>query len=425
MNTITNTAFQTAERKDLFQTIQPLLNMFVFFVVFPCLDVMGNSVTFYIFLYIVFSIGIFWTTSFRGKTLLFLFLLFVFLSNALAPYDRIRERTFVNAFTISIQFTYWIFLACFMIVFRNKINLYQLSKWVFYGVVAAVIGYFLFVIKFGGGGVSINTKMPRNAYVFTMLCSMPLAFYYLMQRYSKFVVYFILLCFVVALLLTNGRSGAIIIMLESVFIFILFNPGLLKFLKVAFIPMFLGVLFLQSDFIEPYMETLAEKVEPLSPRLASLIVGEEEGDLTQDKSWLHRKLMIDKSIEIFEEFPLLGIGATNFSKFDSELETFDDDKYYRLSNHDRDWYNNRSAHNTYVQVLSEFGIIGLTIFIILLLIPLLFLVRLLFNNNFKIYHLPLISLLGMSIHFYAISAITGAVPWMVLGLAIASTYRKT
>lgn len=386
---------------------------------------MGNSVTFYIFLYIVFSIGIFWTTSFRGKTLLFLFLLFVFLSNSLAPYDRIRERTFVNAFTISIQFTYWIFLACFMIVFRNKINLYQLSKWVFYGVVAAVIGYFLFVIKFGGGGVSINTKMPRNAYVFTMLCSMPLAFYYLMQRYSKFVVYFILLCFVVALLLTNGRSGAIIIMLESVFIFILFNPGLLKFLKVAFIPMFLGVLFLQSDFIEPYMETLAEKVEPLSPRLASLIVGEEEGDLTQDKSWLHRKLMIDKSIEIFEEFPLLGIGATNFSKFDSELETFDDDKYYRLSNHDRDWYNNRSAHNTYVQVLSEFGIIGLTIFIILLLIPLLFLVRLLFNNNFKIYHLPLISLLGMSIHFYAISTITGAVPWMVLGLAIASTYRKT
>ncbi|QLH46665.1 MAG: hypothetical protein HWD58_14180 [Bacteroidota bacterium] len=76
-------------------------------------------------------------------------------------------------------------------------------------------------------------------------------------------------------------------------------------------------------------------------------------------------------------------------------------------------------------MLSEFGIIGLTIFIILLLIPLLFLVRLLFNNNFKIYHLPLISLLGMSIHFYAISAITGAVPWMVLGLAIASTYRKT
>jgi O-antigen ligase len=228
----------------------------------------------------------------------------------------------------------------------------------------------------------------------------------------------------VALLLTNGRSGAIIIMLESIFVFILFNPGLLKFLKVLLAPIILLVLFVQSDAVQPYMESFAEQVEPLSPRLASLILGEEEGDLSQDKSWLHRKLMIDKSLEIFEEFPLLGIGATNFSKFDSELGTFDEDQYSRLGNHDRDWYNNRSAHNTYVQILSEFGAIGLAIFLILLLIPLTHLIKLLFNNEFKIHHLPLISLMGMSIHFYAISTITGAVPWMILGLAIACTYRK-
>lgn len=411
-------------QSNSFAGIQSLLNLFTFFVVFPALDVMGNSVTFYIFLYIIFSVGTFWSASFKAKTLLFLFLGVVLLSTILAPHDRIREKTFTSGFIISIQFTYWILLACFMVVFRNKINLYELSKWVFYGVIAAVIGYFVVVLKVGGGGVFINTKMPRNAYVFTMLCSMPLSFYYLMQRYSKYAVYFILLCFMVALLLTNGRSGAIIIMLESIFVFILFNPGLLKFLKVLLAPIILLVLFVQSDAVQPYMESFAEQVEPLSPRLASLILGEEEGDLSQDKSWLHRKLMIDKSLEIFDEFPLLGIGATNFSKFDSELGTFDEDQYSRLGNHDRDWYNNRSAHNTYVQILSEFGAIGLAIFLILLLIPLTHLIKLLFNNEFKIHHLPLISLMGMSIHFYAISTITGAVPWMILGLAIACTYRK-
>jgi len=77
-------------QSNSFAGIQSLLNLFTFFVVFPALDVMGNSVTFYIFLYIIFSVGTFWSASFKAKTLLFLFLGVVLLSTILAPHDLLR-----------------------------------------------------------------------------------------------------------------------------------------------------------------------------------------------------------------------------------------------------------------------------------------------------------------------------------------------
>jgi hypothetical protein len=47
----------------------------------------------------------------------------------------------------------------------------------------------------------------------------------------------------------------------------------------------------------------------------------------------------------------------------------------------------------------------------------LFLIKQFSTSRLHGYHLPLIALVGISIHFYAITAITGAIPWMVIGLA--------
>ena len=76
----------------------------------------------------------------------------------------------------------------------------------------------------------------------------------------------------------------------------------------------------------------------------------------------------------------------------------------------------------------EFGLIGFFFYIIILFRPIFLFRRNLLKGTLKIEHLPIISLLGISIHFYAISAFTGAIPWLIIGLCWAQTtklVRKT
>ena len=221
--------------------------------------------------------------------------------------------------------------------------------------------------------------------------------------------------FLLVMLFTDGRSGAILIILELLLISAIIYPLILKVTRVL-IPI-LGLLFFmaQTDVAQMYLDSLANDVESVNPRFASLLRGKDEGDLSFDKSWLIRKLMVDKGIEIFKEYPIKGIGANNFVFFDSKIATLD--QYERLGAEDVDYFNKRSPHNSYIQVLSEFGIIGFVLFLSLLIVPLTFFVRQLFTSKMKIEFLPMVSLFAISMHFYAIAALYGAIAWWVIGLS--------
>jgi hypothetical protein len=47
--------------------IQLIINWYTFFLVFPSTNILGNSLTFYIFLSFVIGTGNFWTKKFKGS----------------------------------------------------------------------------------------------------------------------------------------------------------------------------------------------------------------------------------------------------------------------------------------------------------------------------------------------------------------------
>ena len=340
----------------------------------------------------------------------------VLISAILAPYSIMpRYPGFFYSAQFLIQFIYWLSITFFVVIYYKRINLYQISLWAFYAVICASFGYYVLPFSINIEVLSLSTDITRNAFVFDLICGVPLCFFFMKSYFSKLWNNIILLFLLFVFLFTNGRSAAIIGILEFVLIIYILNSqyrGLVRFSFLSFIFIFI---FIQTDYAQIYLDGVANNFENVNPRFANLIRGEDEGDLEEDKSWLHRKLMVDKGLEIVNSYPFFGVGIGNFSYYDSRLKSYM--TYSRLGAESIGYYNSRSAHNSYVQIMSEIGYMGLSVVILILVIPIYKLLKVFFTLQIDIEHLCLISILGMSMHFYAISAIYGALPWLVIGLA--------
>jgi O-antigen ligase len=420
---------QAIESKNEFRgSLQTILNALVFFIIWPALNLVGNSITFYIFIILTLRVGSFWLKPGLGKNLFSLLALIIVVSSILAPYNEMpRHLGFQSVITIGTQWLYWILFAIFIIVHRNFVNYTELAKWVFYGTIAAAIGFYAIKFNISLGPLEIKSKLSRNAFVFTLLTAIPVSFYYLKQRFDLSKMPFFLGASLLTMLFTNGRSGGVIIFLELILITSIMYSNFQQVARGLFL--FIAVLFFlnESNVLEPAKEFVANNVASINPRLASLIRSEEgtnDGDLSFDKSWLLRLLMVQKGLEIFEEHPIFGIGPNNFPSYDAKLNNFIN--LERLNNNNKQFFNSRSSHNSYIQVLSELGILGISIVLLILFIPLLAFVKKFFTTKLEMHDLFSISLLGAAMHFYAINTITGAIAWMFIGLAwVSFSFQKS
>lgn len=419
-NNIINNSGHNNEYNPFSLPLQTLINWFVFFLAFPSIYLLGNSITFFLFLLIIYRVGNCWPANFSGKSLIYIFLGLVLMATIFAPYSSMeRHPGFGSSFLILIQYIYWAFAASFFIAFRNRLDYLSISKWFFYGTLSAIIGFYLLPFQLNLSVVNIIFIATRNSFVFGLLVTIPISYYYLIQLKKRKILILSFPFFLFAMLFTNGRSGAVIIIFELMFIASIIYPYFQRMIRIMLILLFPLFYWAQTDNAKPYLYFIADKVEGINPRFSQLIRGEGEGDLTFDKSWLIRKLMIDKSIEIFNSHPLLGVGPNNFIYYDSSLSSRNE--YARLASNSDHFYNTRSAHNSYIQILSEIGIIGFVVLILLLFIPIITFLKDFYYNNIGVSHLPLVSLFGMALHFYAISSITGAVSWVVIGFAWSAT----
>ncbi len=424
MNQITKkviSAVKIDEQNNIYIYIKPyskftqnIINWFVFFLVFPAVELLGNSITFYLFIVAGLRIGAFWAGSFKGKILLLLFLMMALISTILAP-GMLRYPGYFASVKILIQYAYWIFVGIFFITQNKRIDFLQISQWIFYGIIAATLGFYFFSMKISSSVFELSTGSSRNSYVFNLLSAIPLSFYFIVNKWGKKIALWFIPVYLMVMLLNGGRSGAVLIIIQLLLISTIIYPAFLKNVKILLVVFGLLYFVSKSDASKQYLDTLANQVEPINPRFADLLRGEGDGDLTFDKSWLVRKLMVDKGLEIFKEFPVFGVGPNNFNNFDSKLSTLKD--YDRLKGQDADFFNSRSAHNSYVQLLSEMGLPGLLLMMSMLFIPVIFFFKKFFLGKINIGYLPLVSLLGISIHFYAIAALTGAIAWMIIGLS--------
>ncbi len=396
--------------------------MYVFILAWPTLAI-GTSVSFYIFLYIAYRV--YTLTGYLVKLtswydwLFILFPTIALISLIFAPYSE-RSPGFLADAQIWLQYVYWMSLALFIKTHGYRFDWKLMLATIFWAVNLLIISFYFFHVKFSFSFVFFSLSIPRNAYVFQLLCLVPLCLFYVKYRYNIIIFLFFLVFYPLMILLSEGRAGSIIIIIEIFLVVYLFSGRLQKVLRFLLLPIIFVGVFFYTNYVptDDSIESVSGFVDNYNPRLASLIKGKGEGDLKFDKSWLIRELMIEKSRYLVQQSPIFGVGLHHFKNFDYDfnISFASGSQYNRLKYMNNDFYNTRSAHNSYFQLLAETGYVGLSIILLIIFVQVI-------TFLFKLFKKPNISLvlccglLGISIHYYVISSITGAVGWFVLGIA--------
>ncbi len=303
-----------------------------------------------------------------------------------------------------------------------KINLYSIGKYLTIGSWLVAAQYFFFnSIKELPLIVSCN----RNSMVLTFLALLPFHVLYIQKRFGTKVIWPYLLFVIFVMLSSQGRAGAILIILQSFLIASLWLHKRFVFFAKFF---FWGTLLMFSMLYSTSNRlALGASLSSVSPRLAEFVEGVGQGgDLAKDESWLTRRLMIEKGKEINEAYPWFGIGLFNFSLYEAQMPLFWSKDYVPLQD-EKDaevHFNQTSSHNSYLQIWAETGYVGVFFFLLILFFPLAHFIKKLLFGSLGLEDMPLISLFAICLHFYVISAITSALSWFVIGFAYASYSKK-
>lgn len=140
--------------------------------------------------------------------------------------------------------------------------------------------------------------------------------------------------------------------------------------------------------------------------------------LDKEKSYLIRELMFQKGLQLFSESPIIGVGASRFTEEVIPLEI-----PRILSYGSQEFFNEKSAHNSYIAYLAENGLVGAIPFGIFLLV--LFLrggnATIVSLRKHTYWVLPVyLGFLQMCIHMWAINALTTTSSWFIYGLTAAT-----
>lgn len=415
------------------RSIQKALNVFAFLLAFPGIEVLGNSLYFYVFLWVLYK-----TYKRTGKSilksrfarLLFMSWIFGVISTVFHPPLMPGTYTNLSMALMVFRYAYWFAIGAYFYSWLPAMNMQKLAKWITIGYIFQVVGFYVLSYKIDLVVFSFSSALTRNAFVFNSILFSGMVFYYFYHRFGRRSFWPVAVFVLLNLLLTNGRAGAVIAFAVVLLNYSLLNPAFRQLTKLG-----VGVLILLSVFSKNLEKTaysygaiVAPYVESFSPRFANLLRGVDEGDLDFDKSWLIRELMVDKTVEIIYKHPLLGIGYNNFKSFESDLDSYYTSKYDRLRSNTREFYNGVSSHNSYANYLAETGIVGFILLILIIGPVLLWFIVNFWRGTFlkisvKVFFIS--GFIGSLIHGYAITAFTGANVWFMIGLTLAIVKRKS
>lgn len=403
------------------------INWYAFFMAFPSLDLLGFSVTFYLFILLIYHKGtIIWNrfqSPFPLRTFLFLFLIGAFISTFLGPVAD-RPPPLIEDARFMIQHVYWITIAAFFICFGKSINMLEISKYLFWGIVTAfVCFYFLPEIKIRTGLIGIVTRPNRNGVIYSCLAVIPFSFYYIQAKLGHKATIFFLIAFNLGIIFTEGRSGTIVFLFETLLIVQIIFPLAKSAFKVIMLCGLLLYGVTSIPIVQPLLMSFANVIEPANPRVADLIRGENSGNLEEDRSWLIRLVMIEKAMELYDKYPIFGVGVNHFKAMDGSLRMARFN--IRLQKYDNEGLNETSAHNSYIMILAENGLWGLICVIFLAGIPIITLIsKLAINADMYYSDLALAGLFGIAVHWYTIASFMGGITWLMIALAIFAQRNK-
>ena len=321
--------------------------------------------------------------------------------------EGINNKNFLFAIRYLPNYFYWCFLVIFFVRYRDLIDYPIVNKAIFWGTLL-IIPYF-FIREAFLQGLPFFLKTSYNSFAFLMVCFAAIAVAYVKK--SKGILWALLFfgLILAVLLFLERRAGFVLVTLGGMLVLFVDRITSRAYFAVIFLVAFLG-LFLAL----PATENLLQSA---SPRIHQLIYNIEEVQ-SQDRSYLSRRAMIEKGLNFFEERPLTGIGLFNFSRMEGKIDgNFEGAKYVVHKK-----INNLSAHNSYIVVLSEGGLI-LSIPFVLLHLRIIWFI-LISHQKIRSEMLPyFVGYVSMLFHFSTISALVNVYGWFLVALVASAIYR--
>jgi O-antigen ligase len=312
---------------------------------------------------------------------------------------------FFNSVKILPNYIYWATLIiglgniCFKII--KIIDLYRV---IFWGVVASISSYHIlpFIFPFIG-------KVSQNAFAFLLIIFSPIATSYVHQskRNNTITIFFI---FIVTLagFLSGSRSGSILTLIGCFSVLAL--NSWVNMIMLFFFTTFMTVAA-PEIIVNPNVKSA---IRGLNERTYELIYNTDE-TLETDLSYLTRLALIEKGMSIFKDHPITGVGVNNFTKLNFDIQ-FEFEGGQLLEHKEETIAEGTSAHNSYISVLSEGGILLLMPMLFLMFYPTFYFVTK-FNQIDSKDRAIFIGVIFMSIHSWFISGMLNVFGWYLLGLA--------
>ncbi|HRF25453.1 MAG TPA: O-antigen ligase family protein, partial [Chitinophagaceae bacterium] len=315
-----------------------------------------------------------------------------------------------RAISVLPNYIYWCILIVVMVAQRRLINWKVVYKAVFWGVMMTVLYYFFFqhILE----SLPFFNAMTPNAFAFLTICFTPMAVHHLKSQKGRIwaTIFFTLLVF--ALLIDGRRAGMVLVFLSGIGVLYADRINWKRILLAAALIPFAMALF--------YTKQVEALVFQSSERIHEMIYQSNKIQ-KEDRSYLTRVAMVKKGLAIFEQYPYNGIGLNNFTNISVDFDKSFEGAKYVVNKAD---VQRTSAHNSYINVLAEGGLLLFIPLVLLLALNIIHFIR--HYNTIQDYLPVYLGLVGMSIHLYFISAIVNVFAWFLIGLACAATssFRK-
>lgn len=328
--------------------------------------------------------------------------------SVLAIPDIENDGSFIRAITVLPNYIYWSMMILFFVSHYRDLNVTTIYRAIFHGLLATLIYYL--VLQNYLSGIIFFKHITQNTYAFVLICYAPFAVYYLDKTKSRFLSLALLALMIATLLIDGRRAGTFLVLVGGLSVLYFPKVNMKQFISVSTL---LLVLFLGMK-----LQTVENFIYNANERIYALIY-ETDKVVEEDRSYLLRIAMVQKGLKIFEEYPLTGIGLNNFTNFGVDLENTFVGAQYVINKTD---VNEKSAHNSYISLLAEGGLLLIIPFILILLRIILYFIYH-FNTIPRTLHPAFFGVILMCIHFYFISAVVNVFAWFLLALAISFIYK--
>lgn len=330
-----------------------------------------------------------------------------------------QSINFAVGLTTLFRYAFWFLVACLSARIYSVTNLSRTSPVVFGIGCLFLTAVFLFEHFFLGGlkqsGWSNLTVLSQNSYGWQYSAFLPSALYltFVTKGKLRLLASMGVAAAFLAILLNGSRSTwgtATVGLLLFSFLWTISSHGVGKAFR-AIVLLALALILTFGLFVvapESFKDKLFMKIE-------------QSQDLSRDKSWQIRLLMIQKGERLFYDNLLFGVGPGQFRYVKADL-----DLPLWLTYESEDYFNRKSSHNSYIQLLAEGGLalaIPFGIFLAWLAVAGCRAAVALAGYG-ETWLIPAyVGFVCFSIHFWSVAGVTSTAPWFLYGIVAAGILR--